>query len=90
MGRHAAGVAELLVAVGAGGAQIAEGARRTARADIEILRGTRRRGCRWTCCSLGCDAGDTVLIKGSRAVGARSAHRGRWWTLGRAAEAASS
>jgi UDP-N-acetylmuramoyl-tripeptide--D-alanyl-D-alanine ligase len=67
VGRHAAAAAELLVAVGAGGALIAEGARRAGRPGVEILEAPDAEA------ALGLLSprlrpGDTILIKGSRAV----------------------
>jgi UDP-N-acetylmuramoyl-tripeptide--D-alanyl-D-alanine ligase len=67
VGRHAVGAAELVIAVGTGGADIAEGARRAGRPDVEVLLAPDADG------ALGLlgprlRRGDTVLIKGSRAV----------------------
>ena len=88
VGRHAAGVAELLIAVGAGGAQIAEGARRTARADVEILEAPDAEAA-LDLLRPRLRAGDTILIKGSRAVELDRLIP-TLVALGRAAQAASS
>jgi UDP-N-acetylmuramoyl-tripeptide--D-alanyl-D-alanine ligase len=88
VGRHAAGVAELLIAVGAGGAQIAEGARRTARGDVEILEAPDAEAA-LDLLQPRLRAGDTILIKGSRAVELDRLIL-PLEALGRAAEAASS
>jgi UDP-N-acetylmuramoyl-tripeptide--D-alanyl-D-alanine ligase len=67
VGRHAAGSAELLVAVGAGGAFIADGARRAGRRGVEILE-ARDAESALDLLRPRLRPGDTVLIKGSRAV----------------------
>jgi UDP-N-acetylmuramoyl-tripeptide--D-alanyl-D-alanine ligase len=67
VGRHAADAAELLVAVGAGGALIAEGARRADRGGIEILEAPDAEAA-LDMLQPRLRPGDTILIKGSRAV----------------------
>jgi UDP-N-acetylmuramoyl-tripeptide--D-alanyl-D-alanine ligase len=67
VGRHAIGVAQLLVAVGAGGALIAEGARRAGRSGVEILEAPDAEAA-LDVIQPRLRPGDTILIKGSRAV----------------------
>jgi UDP-N-acetylmuramoyl-tripeptide--D-alanyl-D-alanine ligase len=67
VGRHAIGIAQLLVAVGAGGALIAEGARRAGRSGVEILE-AQDADAALDVIQPRLRPGDTILIKGSRAV----------------------
>jgi len=67
VGRHAAEVAQLLVAVGIGGALIAEGARRAGRSGLEVLEAPDAEAA-LDLLRPRLQPGDTILIKGSRAV----------------------
>jgi UDP-N-acetylmuramoyl-tripeptide--D-alanyl-D-alanine ligase len=67
VGRHAVGAVELLVAVGAGGALVAEGARRAGRPGVEIIEATDAEAALDILVPR-LRPGDTILIKGSRAV----------------------
>ena len=67
VGRHAVGAVELLLAVGAGGALIAEGARRVGRSGVEILEATDAEAALDLLLPR-LRPGDMILIKGSRAV----------------------
>jgi UDP-N-acetylmuramoyl-tripeptide--D-alanyl-D-alanine ligase len=58
---------ELLVAVGAGGALVAEGARRAGRPGVEIIEATDAEAALDVLVPR-LRPGDTILIKGSRAV----------------------
>ncbi|MET1232474.1 MAG: UDP-N-acetylmuramoyl-tripeptide--D-alanyl-D-alanine ligase [Candidatus Limnocylindrales bacterium] len=67
VGRHAVEVADLLIAVGAGGALIADGARRGGRAGVEVLEASDTEAA-LDLLRPRLRVGDTILVKGSRAV----------------------
>ncbi len=67
VGRHAVEAAELVIAVGAGGVDIVEGARRAGRAQVEVLHAADAEGA-LELLRPRLRRGDTVLVKGSRAV----------------------